>query len=66
MTAFHSDLTAAVANEHRQDLMRAAANARLAAAATGGDRFRTVRMRPVWWTRVTTSIVVPRIAPTGA
>jgi len=66
MTGFHSDLTAAVANEHRQDLMRAAAQARLAAVATGDDRYRTKRMRPVWWTRVTTSTLVPRIAPTVA
>lgn len=65
MTGFHSGFTAAVAHEHRQDLMRAAAQARLVATAKGDDRHRTVRFRPVWWTRATTSIVIPRIAPTG-
>lgn len=65
MTGFHSGLTAAVAHEHRQDLMRAAAQARLAATAKGDDRHRTVSFRPIWWSRVTTSIVVPRIASTG-
>lgn len=66
MSSFHPSLTAAAAHEHRQDLMRAAAHARLVATAKGNDHHRPVRFRPVWWTRATTSIVVPRIAPTGA
>lgn len=65
MTSFHPGLTAAVAHEHRRDLMRAAAQARLVAAARDDGHDRTARSRPAWWTRFATSVVVPRIAQAG-
>ena len=68
MSGLHPSLTAAVAHEHRQDLMRAARRARQArlAAAAAESHHRTERLRPAWWTRLTTRVTVSRVAPTGA
>lgn len=46
--------TAAVANEHVQDLLREARQARLAAELRRAPR-RTQRRRPLWWTRLVTT-----------
>lgn len=57
MNGFPSTLTAAMATEHQRDLLRAAAEARRAAAVTDApDRARhsaPVHV-PAWWTRVAT------------
>ena len=50
---YQPTLTAAVAHERVNDLLREAARSRTAAKLTGRTRHRTPRRRPLWWVRVT-------------
>ena len=67
MSGLHPSLTAAVAHEHRQDLLRQARQAKQAqlAAQVAERHHSTKRLRPAWWTRLTTRVTVARIVPTG-
>jgi len=53
MTRYPDHLTASIAHEHINDLLRAAHAARLASDLP--DVHKVPRLRPAWWTRVTRS-----------
>jgi hypothetical protein len=65
MYGFHPTLSAAVANEHRNDLLRDAARSRMIADLPDRDRHTTPRRRTAWWSRVT-SFVTHRVATSPA
>ena len=50
---YQPTLTAAVARERVNDLLRDAARSRAAAELSNGTRHRTPRRRPLWWVQVT-------------
>ena len=49
--AFQPSLTAAVAREHVNDLLRAADQSRASAHLPADNPHRTPRRRPTWWQR---------------
>lgn len=51
--AYQPSLTAAVAREHVNDLLRAADQSRAAAHLPADNPHRTPRRRPTWWQRTT-------------
>jgi hypothetical protein len=51
-TTYFSGLSAAIAHEHINDLLRAAAQSRAAAKAPSRQPHRTPRRRALWWDRV--------------
>lgn len=61
-TTYQHTLTAAVAREHVNDLLRAADASRVAAHLPERNRHRTPRRRPAWWLRITTRSATPRTA----
>jgi hypothetical protein len=65
MTGYHPTLTAAVASQHRNDLLRAAARSRLIADLPDSDRHQTPRHHASWWSR-TTSLVTQRVVSSRA
>jgi hypothetical protein len=65
MNGFHPTLSAAVANEHRNDLLRHAARSRMIADLPDRDRHQTPRHRAAWWSRVT-AFVAHRAVTTSA
>lgn len=56
---YSSSLTAHVAGEHLNDLLREAAASRARAQLPIRDRHRTPRQRALWWDRVTAPSVTP-------
>ena len=60
--AYQHSLTAAVAHEHVNDLLRAADASRVAACLPDGQGPRTPRRRPAWWLRIATRTATPRTA----
>jgi hypothetical protein len=61
-TTYQHTLTAAVAREHVNDLLRAADASRVAAYLPDGKRHQTPHRRPAWWLRITTRSMTPRTA----
>ena len=61
-TAYQPSLTAAVAHEHVNDLLRAADASRVAACLPDGKGHRTPRRRPAWWLRIATRTTTVRTA----
>ena len=61
-SSYQHSLTAAVAREHVNDLMRAAEASRMAAQLSDTTKRWTPRRRPAWWLRITTRHVTPRTA----
>jgi hypothetical protein len=61
-TSYQPSLTAAVAHEHVNDLVRAAHAYRVAACLPDGSGNRTFRRRPAWWLGITTRSATPRTA----
>ena len=51
--AYQSSLSAAVAREHVNDLLRAANRSRVTALPPAHNPHRTPRRRPAWWQRIT-------------
>ena len=70
MNGYHPNLYAAAANEHRNDLLRQAARARMIADLPDRHRHQTPRHRTSWWTQVTALLThrttAPRTAATNA
>jgi hypothetical protein len=62
MTTYQPTLTAALAHEHFNDLLRQAATSRAAAQAPHQTPHRTPRRRPLWWVQVVARRATPRIA----
>ena len=60
--AYQHSLTAAVAHEHVNDLIRAADASRVAACLPDEKAHRTPRHRPAWWLRIATRTATPRTA----
>lgn len=60
MTTYHVSLTASVANEHVNDLLRAGAEARAAARVPARDSHRTRRHLLLWWGRASARSATPR------
>ena len=60
--AYQPSLTAAVAHEHVNDLLRAADASRIAACLPDDKGPRTPRRRPAWWLRIATRTATPRTA----
>jgi hypothetical protein len=60
--AYQLSLTAAVAHEHVNDLLRAADASRIAACMPDGKGHRTPRRRPAWWLRIATRTAIARTA----
>jgi hypothetical protein len=58
-TAYQQSLTAAVAREHVNDLLRAAEQSRTAAQLPAHNPHRTPRRRPTWWQRATARSAMP-------
>jgi hypothetical protein len=58
--AYQHSLTAAVAHEHVNDLLRAADASRAAACLPDEKGHRTPRRRPAWWLRVATRTATVR------
>ena len=50
---YQASLSAAVANERVNDMLREAARSRTAAELSNGSRHLTPRRRPLWWVQVT-------------
>jgi hypothetical protein len=65
MNGYHPTITAAVAAEHRSDLLRAAARSRIIAGLQDRHRHQTPRHRPSWWSRAT-SLVARRVVTSHA
>lgn len=65
MNGHHPTITAAVINEHRNDLLRDAARSRMIADLPDRDRHQTPRHRASWWSWVT-SFVAHRAVASGA
>jgi hypothetical protein len=63
MNGYQPTITAAVAAEHRSDLLRAAAQSRMIADLPDGHR--TPRHPASWWTR-TTSFLTHRVVAARA
>jgi hypothetical protein len=61
-SAYQPSLTAAVAHEHVNDLLRAAVSSRVAVCLPGENGHRTPRRRPAWWLRIVTHTATPRTA----
>lgn len=61
-TSYQHSLTAAVAREHVDDLLRAADASRVAAYLRDRNPHRTPRRRPAWWLRITTRSATLRTA----
>jgi hypothetical protein len=61
-TSYQSTLSAAVAHEHINDLLRVAAQSRAGAQASSRDPHRTPRRRPLWWIHVLARQTTPRVA----
>lgn len=62
MTTYHVSLTARVANEHVNDLLRAAAASRAAAQVPARDPHHSRRGRLLRWGRVIARSTTPRSA----
>ena len=60
--AYQHSLTAAVAHEHVNDLLRAAEASRIAGCLPDGKGHRTPRRRPAWWLRIATRTATIRTA----
>jgi hypothetical protein len=60
--AYQLSLTAAVAHEHVNDLLRAAAASRVAGCLPDENGHRTPRRRPAWWLRIATRPAIARTA----
>ena len=60
--AYQQSLTAAVAHEHINDLLRAADASRVAACLPDEKGLRTSRRRPAWWLRIATRTTTIRTA----
>lgn len=60
MTTYHVSVTASVAHEHVNDLLRAGADARAAAQVPARDPHRTRRHLLRWWGRATARSATPR------
>jgi hypothetical protein len=65
VNGFHPIVSAAVASEHRKDLLRDAARSRMIADLPDRERHQTPRHRTAWWSRIT-SLVTHRVAPSSA
>ena len=61
-SAYQPFLTAPVAREHVNDLLRAADAARIAACLPDRSGHRIPRRRPAWWLRIATRSATPRTA----
>jgi hypothetical protein len=53
MNGYQPTLTAAVAAQHHNDLLRAAARSRMTTDLPDRDRHRSPRHRAPWWSRAT-------------
>lgn len=62
MTTYHVSLTASVANEHVNDLLRAGAESRAAARVPARDSHHSRRRRLLRWGRATARSATPRSA----
>ena len=60
--AFQPSLTAAVAHEHVNDLLRAADASRVVGCLPDENGHRTTRRRPAWWLRIATGTTTIRTA----
>ena len=60
--AYQPSLTAALAHEHVNDLLRAAAASRVAGCLPDENGHRTPRRRPAWWLRIATRTTTARTA----
>jgi hypothetical protein len=61
-TSYQTSLTAALAREHVNDLVRTAAAYRVAACLPDPSGHRAFRRRPAWWLWITMRSATPRPA----
>jgi hypothetical protein len=61
-TSYQPSLSAAVAREHVNDLVRAAHAYRVATCLPDGNGTRTFRRRPLWWLGIAMHSATPRTA----
>jgi hypothetical protein len=66
MNGYHPTITAAVAAEHRSDLLRAAARSQMIADLPDRARHQTPRRHPSWWARTTSFLSTHRVVTSHA